>query len=103
MVGSRWDVQVAIIARFKVLTVVLNKIQVWDITPSTGYTVTDVLNGYSASIFRVKQWTQGDILEDFNLHSHCYESLTSCIAQSYIPFEGVSYSYYHGLAAKEVC
>ena len=55
MEGSRWDVQVAIIARFKVLTIVLNKIQVWDITPSTGYTVTDVLNGYSASIFRVKQ------------------------------------------------
>jgi len=45
MEGSRWDVQVAIIARFKVLTIVLNKIQVWDITPSTGYTVTDVLNG----------------------------------------------------------
>jgi hypothetical protein len=33
MVGSRWDVQVAIIARFKVLTVVLANIQVWDITP----------------------------------------------------------------------
>ena len=27
MLGSRWDVQVAIIARFKVLTVVLTKIQ----------------------------------------------------------------------------
>jgi len=33
MVGSRRDVPVAIIARFKVLTVVLTKIQVWDITP----------------------------------------------------------------------
>jgi len=33
MVGSTWDVQVAIIARFEVLTVVLTKIQVWDITP----------------------------------------------------------------------
>jgi hypothetical protein len=33
MVGSRWDVQVAIIARFKVLTVILAKIQVCDIRP----------------------------------------------------------------------
>jgi len=33
MVGSRWDVLVAIIARFKILRVVLTKIQVWNITP----------------------------------------------------------------------
>ena len=40
-VASSCNVQVAIIARFEVLTVVLTEIQVWDVTQlSTGYTVT---------------------------------------------------------------
>jgi hypothetical protein len=48
-VASSCNVQVAIIARIEVLTVVLTKSQVWDVTHlSTGYTVTYVLVGYSA-------------------------------------------------------
>jgi hypothetical protein len=55
MMGSRCDVKVTIIGGFDVLTVVLTKILVWDITPVNWLHSYHVSDRNSASSFRVKQ------------------------------------------------